>query len=179
MHELAVRVAASVCILNARTACCGPIRRRIAGNQGEEMMRSLPVLAIVLLAGCAATTEPQSTGAAQPARAMLSAPPTQNHGVSVKLLSTLDMAYVVGAPGYQLRARAVTIQPGGHVAAHAHDDRVTQEYVAQGTVVEIRNGVAVQHAAGSMVQGIKGVYHWWENQGSVPVVLIPVDVAKP
>ncbi len=54
-----------------------------------------------------------------------------------------------------------------------------QEYVAQGTVVEIRNGVAVRHPAGSMVQGIKGAYHWWENQGSVPVVLIPVDVVKP
>ena len=37
------------------------------------MMRSLPVLAIVLLAGCAATTETPSTTAAQPARALLSA----------------------------------------------------------------------------------------------------------
>jgi uncharacterized lipoprotein YajG len=62
------------------------------------MMRSLPLLAIVLLAGCAATAETQTTGA-QPARARLSAPPTQNQGVSVKLLSNVDMAYVVGAPG--------------------------------------------------------------------------------
>lgn len=139
----------------------------------------LPVVAIMVLAGCAATTEIGTTSPTQAPRSLLTAPPTQNQGVSVKLLSTLDLAYVIGASGYQLRARAVTIQPGGHVAAHAHDDRATQEYVAQGTVVEIRNGVAIQHSAGAMVQGVKGVYHWWENQGSTPVVLIPVDVAKP
>jgi hypothetical protein len=45
--------------------------------------------------------------------------------------------------------------------------------------VEVRDGVAVRHAAGTMVQGIRGVHHWWENQGTVPVILVPVDVARP
>jgi len=46
-------------------------------------------------------------------------------------------------------------------------------------VVEIRNGVEVPHAAGEMVAAGNGVSHYWENRGSVPVVLMPIDVFKP
>src|SRR5687767_13393728 len=120
---------------------------------------------VVLLSACAAVPDqPPPPAQAQPAmRTVLATPPTQNQGVSVTLLSTVDLAGELGLAGYQLRARAVTIQPGGHIAAHGHDGRATQEYVAQGTVVEVRNGQPVVHRAGTMVQGVKAVHHWWEN----------------
>ncbi len=95
------------------------------------------------------------------------------------LLSAVDLAGEVGLSGYQLRARTVTIEPGGYTAAHTHQGRPTQEYVAQGTVIVVRNGRSIEHKAGTMVQGVNGVHHWWENHGTVRVVLIPVDVAKP
>jgi uncharacterized cupin superfamily protein len=70
-------------------------------------------------------------------------------------------------------------QVAGHIAAHSHKDRPTLEYVLQGEVVEIRNGVEIPHKAGEMVAARQDVSHWWENRGTVPVVLLPVDVFKP
>lgn len=113
------------------------------------------------------------------ARPNLQAPPTEPKGGSTQLLGAIDLGSEVNLVGHQLRARAVTIQPGGYLAAHTHQGRPTMEYVAQGTVIEIRNGVATEHKAGSMVSATNGVTHWWENHGTVPAVLVPVDVVKP
>lgn len=141
-------------------------------------MKLIAASTLVLLTACA--TGPGGSPPVQvTSRPVLTTPPTQNQGVSATLLSAIDLAGEVGLAGYQLRARAATIQPGGHVAAHTHQGRPTQEYVAQGTVIEIRNGKAIQHGPGTMVQGVNGVHHWWENHGTMPVVLIPVDIAKP
>jgi quercetin dioxygenase-like cupin family protein len=134
-------------------------------------MKVFRLVASLALAGCAAAP-------VQPPQ-VVSTPPTENKGVSVKMLSAIELANEVNLAGYQLRARAVTIEPGGNTTAHTHQGRPTQEYVAQGTVIEIRNGKPVQHTAGTMVQGVNGVHHWWENRGTVPVILIPVDIAKP
>lgn len=139
-------------------------------------MRVLPLTTLLLLSACSA---PSAINGPGPAIPVLAAAPTENKGVSSKLLSGVDLSGEVNLPGYQLRARAVTIEPGGYTAAHVHQGRPTQEYVAQGTVIEVRNGKPVQHAAGAMVQGVNGVHHWWENHGREPVVLIPVDIAKP
>ena len=141
-------------------------------------MKLIAASTLVLLTACAAG--PGGSPPAQVAsRPVLATPPTLNQGVSGTLLSAVDLAGEVGLAGYQLRARAITIQPGGHGAAHTHQGRPTQEYVAQGTVIEIRNGKPIQHGPGTMVQGVNGVTHWWENHGTMPVVLIPVDIVKP
>jgi hypothetical protein len=42
----------------------------------------------------------------------------------------------------------------------------------QGTVIEVRDGVPVEHKAGDMGQGVNGVTHWWEDKGSEPVDLL-------
>ncbi|MDW3684940.1 hypothetical protein RA280_24940 [Cupriavidus sp. CV2] len=133
-------------------------------------MSLLGLLLSGLLAAACSTTAPVQ---------VLSVAPTDNAGVSNTLLSAIDLADEVHLSGYQLRARAVTIAPGGHTAAHTHVGRPTQEYIAQGTVIEVRNGTPIEHHAGDIAQGVNGVHHWWENHGSVPVVLIPVDIAKP
>lgn len=106
--------------------------------------------------------------------------PTDARGASTKALGSIDLSTEIeGLSGRQLRARLVTIEPGGHLAAHVHNDRPTLEYVVQGNVIEIRNGVEVPHGPGELVMGTLGVSHWWENRGTVPVVLLPVDVFKP
>lgn len=106
--------------------------------------------------------------------------PKDNTGSSTQLLGQIDLAGEIdGVQGRQLRARAVTVAPGGHLAAHSHKGRPTLEYVVQGEIVEIRNGVEILHQAGDLVVAAKDVTHWWENRGTVPAVLLPVDVVKP
>ena len=129
-------------------------------------MNRVLLLAVSALAACATS------------RPILPAPPAQGKDASSVELSAIDLDNEVNLPGYRLRARAVRIEPGGYTAAHFHRGRPTQEYVAQGTVIEVRNGQAIEHHAGEIVQGPNGLHHWWENHGAKPVVLIPVDIDR-
>lgn len=139
-------------------------------------MRALSLTLCVLISGCAASA---SNLSANSAYAVLPTAPNDSKGGSTQALGAIDLGPEVKLPAYQLRVRSVTIQPGGYLAAHTHQGRPTMEYVAQGTVIEIRNGQPFEHKAGEMVRASHGVTHWWENHGSVPVVLVPVDVFKP
>ena len=106
--------------------------------------------------------------------------PTDAKGASTKALGSIDLSTEIdGLSGRQLRARLVAIEPGGHVAAHSHKDRPTMEYVLQGNVIEIRNGVEIPHGPGEMVMATREVSHWWENRGTTTVLLLPVDIFKP
>ena len=108
------------------------------------------------------------------------AAPAASKGSNTKVLGTIDIAAEIqDLSGRQLRARLVTIEPGGQLAAHSHTGRPTLEYVIQGNVVEIRNGVEIQHSAGDMIVGTQGVTHWWENRSPALVILLPVDIFKP
>ncbi|MCK9685289.1 cupin domain-containing protein [Scleromatobacter humisilvae] len=106
--------------------------------------------------------------------------PSEAQGVSTKSLGTIDLSSEIeGMSARQLRARLVTIEPGGHIALHSHKDRPTMEYVVQGQPVEIRNGIEIPHQPGDMVIATRDVSHWWENRGTTSVVLLPVDIFKP
>ena len=135
-------------------------------------MRFISITLTFILIGCA-------NQSAQIVKSKLTVPPTEAKGSSTQSLGAIDLTSEVQLPNFHLRARAVTIEPGGYLAAHTHEGRPTMEYVAQGTVIEVRNGVATEHKAGTMVKAMNGVTHWWENQGTVPVVLVPVDITKP
>ena len=109
-----------------------------------------------------------------------SSAPTDNKGTSTKALGSIELSTESeGTNGPQLRARSVTIEPGGHTAVHSHKGRPTLEYVLQGNVIEIRNGVEVPHAPGDVVKGTGDVTHWWENRGTTTVILVPFDVYTP
>jgi quercetin dioxygenase-like cupin family protein len=106
--------------------------------------------------------------------------PIEAKGVTNKPLGDIDLtSELTEISGRQLRARLVVIAPGGHGAVHSHKGRPTLEYVVQGNVVEIRNGVEIRHSAGDMVTATKEISHWWENRGTEPVVLLPIDIFKP
>ena len=105
--------------------------------------------------------------------------PSDSKGSTTKSLGAIDLSKEIeDVSGRHLRARTVTIEPGGHGAIHSHKGRPTLEYVLQGNVVEIRNGVEIPHGPGELVVANGGVNHWWENRSSSPVVLLPVDVYK-
>jgi quercetin dioxygenase-like cupin family protein len=104
----------------------------------------------------------------------------ETKGVTTASLAALPLApHFAAMDGKQLRMRLVTMAPGGAVAVHSHKDRPTLEYIMQGTVIEYRNGVAFEHRAGEVVLGSVDVSHGWENKGSEPVVLLPVDIVSP
>src|SRR2546425_4814488 len=48
-------------------------------------------------------------------------PPTDNKGLDATLESTIDLA--PDFPGYQLRLRTITFEPGGVAGFHNHKDR--------------------------------------------------------
>ncbi len=105
--------------------------------------------------------------------------PSDSKGSTTKSLGSIDLSKEIeDISGRQLRARTVTMEPGGHGAVHSHKGRPTLEYVLQGNVIEIRNGVEIAHGPGDLVVATGGVNHWWDNRSSSTVVLMPIDVFK-
>ncbi len=93
--------------------------------------------------------------------------------------ATTDLsAEPVGVKGRLFRLRQLDIGPGGVVPWHSHDDRPAMIYIVSGSVTEYASNCAVPivHKAGDVAPEKKGTSHWWQNTGSVPAVLISVDL---
>ncbi len=65
----------------------------------------------------------------------------------------------------ELRFRKLTIEPGGIVPWHSHDDRPALIYVQQGEIVEYASNCAepILHKAGDIRPEVFGTSHWWKN----------------
>jgi quercetin dioxygenase-like cupin family protein len=132
-------------------------------------------LAILAATGLAATAFGIGVAVGQ------QAPPAANQGVSVGAPTYLDLPQEIESlDGRQLRLRLVTIEPGGVVAIHSHKGRPTVAHLVSGVLTERREGdwVKVHQAGESWTEG-RDVTHWAENRGTVPTVVVAVDVFKP
>ena len=80
----------------------------------------------------------------------------------------------------ELRFRKLTIEPGGIVPWHSHDDRPALIYVQQGEIVEYASNCAdpIVHKAGEIRPEVAGTSHWWKNLGKETVILYVGDVRK-
>lgn len=80
----------------------------------------------------------------------------------------------------ELRFRKLTIEPGGIVPWHSHDDRPALIYVQQGEIVEYASNCAdpIVHKAGDLRPEVSGTSHWWKNLGKETVILYVGDVRK-
>jgi quercetin dioxygenase-like cupin family protein len=80
--------------------------------------------------------------------------------------------------GRELRFRKLTIEPGGIVPWHSHDDRPALIFVQQGEIIEYASNCAapIHHKAGEIRPETQGTSHWWKNLGDNPVVLFIGDV---
>jgi quercetin dioxygenase-like cupin family protein len=78
----------------------------------------------------------------------------------------------------QLRFRKLTIEPGGVVPWHSHDDRPAIIYIAEGEIVEYASNCAdpIVHKAGDIRPETHGTSHWWQNLGNTTVILFVGDV---
>jgi len=105
-------------------------------------------------------------------------PPAENKGLDAKVESTIDLA--PDFPGYQLRLRTITFEPGGIAGFHSHKQRPAFAYVMQGNLTELRQGGYEKTVgAGGVITESRDVEHWAENRSGSKVVLIGVDVVKP
>ena len=76
--------------------------------------------------------------------------------------------------------RKLTIEPGGIVPWHSHDDRPALIFVQQGEIVEYASNCAdpIVHKAGDLRPEVFGTSHWWKNLGKETVILYVGDVRK-
>ncbi|MFZ5617730.1 MAG: cupin domain-containing protein [Pseudomonadota bacterium] len=94
-------------------------------------------------------------------------------------LSSIDLGKEIeGFDKRRLRFRKLVIQPGGVVPWHDHADRPALILTASGEITEFSSNcsVGVTHKAGEISTEVRGVMHWWKNEGSEPAVLYAADV---
>lgn len=127
-------------------------------------LHRLTALALLALAGAAQSQQQ---------------PPTQSKGIDNKPMVLLDLGpEIEGLAGRDLRMRHVTLAVGATVAIHGHKDRPAIDYILQGTVLEYRNGTVKQYGPGEFALSDKNTTHAWENNGTVPVLILSIDIVK-
>jgi quercetin dioxygenase-like cupin family protein len=102
-------------------------------------------------------------------------------GVSDVTLGSIDLGkQPAHIEGRELRFRKLTIEPGGIVPWHSHDDRPALIFVQQGEIVEYASTceVPIAHKAGDIRPEVFGTSHWWKNLGKETVILYVGDVRK-
>ncbi|MFT4195905.1 cupin domain-containing protein [Ottowia sp.] len=136
------------------------------------MLRSfLPLAAAALLAaGCASQPDVRHVTA-----------PEKNAGIDGGApVGTVDMAAhkMAGSPGdYELRARLLTIAPGGGAAPHPHAGQPGIVRVIKGTIVEGRGSAQRVLKAGDYWFENADTTHWFRNPSTTePAELWAVDV---
>lgn len=105
--------------------------------------------------------------------------PSAPVGVADAVRASTDLAREPAAiKGRQFRLRQLDVQPGGVVPWHSHNERPAMIYIVSGEIVEYASSCAVPivHKAGDVAPEKNGTSHWWKNTGSVPSVLISVDL---
>ena len=102
-------------------------------------------------------------------------------GVTDVTLGSIDLGkQPAHIDGRQLRFRKLTIEPGGIVPWHSHDDRPALIFVQQGEIVEYASNCVdpIVHKAGDLRPEVYGTSHWWKNLGKETVILYVGDVRK-
>lgn len=105
--------------------------------------------------------------------------PTENYLVETEELDAIDLGKEkVNIPDHNLRMRTITVQPGGHVLLHGHENRPALALVTEGEFVEYSNecGVPVIHKLGEVINENSKVRHWVKNKGDTPAVLTVTDI---
>ena len=102
-------------------------------------------------------------------------------GVTDTVIASIDVSKApFNIDGRNFRMRKLTIEPGGIVPWHSHDDRPALIYVQQGEIVEYASNCAdpILHKAGEIRPEVAGTSHWWKNLGKETVILYVGDVRK-
>jgi quercetin dioxygenase-like cupin family protein len=115
------------------------------------------------------------------AAAVAQSPPMESKGQKAAELCAIDLSgEIASVQGRRLRMRLVTVEPGGTVALHGHQDRPTLMHVTNGTLLSHWGGKPDRTLGpGDCVSEGKDItQHWMENKGTEPAKYIAVDVTK-
>jgi quercetin dioxygenase-like cupin family protein len=75
--------------------------------------------------------------------------------------------------------RKFTMEPGGVFGPlHDHVDRPGMVYILQGTITDVRDGVATDYGPGPGWPEDRNTVHWLENRGTEPAIEISVDIVR-
>ena len=104
--------------------------------------------------------------------------PTAPKDVTDDIIGSVDLQKEMKINGHDLRMRRLVVQPGGIVPLHSHAGRPALIITVTGEMVEHRSSCAVPiiHKAGEVSMESDGISHWWQNEGSVPAMLLSADV---
>ena len=107
--------------------------------------------------------------------------PTISSKVRVETLGSQDLSREYGALNERmLRARRITIAPGGSVAWHQHQQRPGVAYLFKGSLIEVRDDGSgprsIQRKAGDAVFESTGVLHGWRNDSDQPATAVVIDL---
>ena len=102
-------------------------------------------------------------------------------GVVDTELASIDLSKEnVKLEQHRLRLRHMSIQPGGIVPMHSHEDRPALIMVTSGEIFEYSSkcSVPILHKAGEVAREALGTHHWWKNTGSAEVNLTIADIVN-
>ncbi|WP_020040949.1 cupin domain-containing protein [Salipiger mucosus] len=106
--------------------------------------------------------------------------PTEHKGLAVEALGKLEegmIARQTGLDGYMMQLRAITIEPGGQIAQHSHENRPGLVKVISGEWVEGKPDGETSYAEGDMgILEDGDTMHWFYNRGDVPATAIVCDL---
>jgi len=109
--------------------------------------------------------------------------PKETKGIaSIDPMGIIDLGEEFPAmSGRQMRARIFTIEPGGVIGIHTHEQRPGYAFIISGKIVEHRNDhpEPLIRNAGDIAIEKAGVTHWWENTFDEPVKALVVDIFTP
>lgn len=144
----------------------------------------VPAILMVALIGsaCAQDSDPEDQSESTMVRDVTSDGPSETTGVFTNVRGAIELAgYSDALLEGSLRVREVTVEPGGRIAVHAHDERPAVVYVVEGELVEHRSdspGPIVRGQDDVYLEG-PGVVHWLENVAQQPARAITVDIFPP
>lgn len=132
-----------------------------------------------MVAAAHQTPQVASDAEQQAAAALQVQGPTENKGISaVQALGMMALSSQLDpAQSYQMRVRQITVEPGGVVAMHQHQQRPGAAYILAGEIYE-HNGTdaPVLRKQGELVFERDGTVHWWENHSQQATTALVIDL---
>lgn len=142
--------------------------------------KSLKLVGLIALV-MAGTAQAGECPADKLAANALAGAPSAPVGVTDTEISSIDLAKEnVKLSQRRLRLRHMTIEPGGIVPLHSHEDRPALIMVNKGEIFENSSkcSVPILHKAGDVAKEYLGTRHWWKNSGSQTVDLTIADIVN-
>ena len=107
--------------------------------------------------------------------------PSITRKVNIESLGSVDLSReFTELNKHILRSRRISIDPGGSVAWHEHQQRPGVAYLIEGTLIEIRDdgsGIrSIQRRAGEAIFESTGTLHGWKNDSNQSATAIVVDL---